>query len=61
LLDPPEVDKPIYFGHYCIRAPLAAQSPLLACVDVSVAKGGPFAAYRHPGEATLDAERFFYG
>lgn len=60
LLDPPAGDKPIFFGHYWMHAPLAVQSPLLACVDASVAKGGSLAAYRYSSEATLDAKRFVY-
>jgi hypothetical protein len=37
------------------------QTPLLACVDASIAKkGGRLAAYRYSGEATLDMGRFVY-
>jgi calcineurin-like phosphoesterase family protein len=58
----PEVpsDKPIFFGHYWMRPPLAPLSPRLACVDASVAKGGRLAAYRYSGEYMLAAERFVY-
>jgi hypothetical protein len=60
LLDAYTAEKPILFGHYWMRAPLVLQSPMHACVDASVAKGGCLAAYRFSGEATLDPERFLY-
>jgi len=61
LLEPVEADRPIFFGHYWMQAPLGVQTSLLACVDASVAKkGGRLAAYRYSGEATLDTERFVY-
>jgi hypothetical protein len=60
LLDLAETDRPIFFGHYWMQAPLVVQSPRLACVDASVAKGGRLAAYRSSGEATLNADWFVY-
>jgi hypothetical protein len=52
--------QPVFFGHYWMNAPLAPLSPTHACVDASVAKGGPLAAYRHSGESTLAASHFVY-
>jgi hypothetical protein len=60
LLEPPDYTRPTFFGHYSLPAPLALQTPMLACVDASVGKGGPLAAYRYSGEARLDADRFLY-
>jgi hypothetical protein len=60
LLDRPDWEKPIFFGHYWMRAPLSLQASLAACVDASVAKGGQLAAYRCSGEAKLDPEHFVY-
>ena len=60
LLDPPDCSRPTFFGHYWMRAPLALQRPMLACVDASVAKGGRLAAYRYSGEARLNVGRFLY-
>lgn len=48
---------PIFFGHYWLKA----EAPSLlgenvACLDLSVAKGGCLCAYRWHGERTLAAE-----
>jgi hypothetical protein len=56
----PEPDRPTFIGHYWLN-PHEALAPLtnrVACVDYSVAKGGPLVAYRFDGEAELVAERF---
>lgn len=50
--------KPVFFGHYWMRGTPAPLTPLAACVDYSVAKGGPLVAYRWDGEAHLQAEHF---
>jgi Calcineurin-like phosphoesterase len=60
LLDPLDLGKPIFFGHYWMQAPLTLQMPLAACVDASIAKNGLLAAYRYSGEAKLDPTRFVY-
>jgi hypothetical protein len=60
LLDRWELTKPVLFGHYWMQAPLAVLTPLHACVDASVAKGGRLAAYRSSGAAQLDPEGFLY-
>lgn len=51
---------PTFIGHYwlpphSIPAPAA---PNVACLDYSVAKGGPLVAYRWDGEADLDSGKF---
>jgi hypothetical protein len=38
--------------------PPAPLSPRVACVDYSVARGGPLTAYRFDGESELMAEKF---
>jgi hypothetical protein len=56
----PEPDRPTFIGHYWLN-PKAALKPLsarVACVDYSVAKGGPLVAYRYDGEPTLSADGF---
>lgn len=56
----PRTAKPVFFGHYWLppasdRQPLASN---VACLDYSVAKGGPLVAYRWNGESELMAEKF---
>ena len=56
----PEPDRPTFIGHYWLN-PREAPAPLtsrVACVDYSVAKGGPLVAYRLDGEPDLAAENF---
>ncbi len=56
----PAPDRPAFIGHYWLDA-REALSPLtdrVACVDYSVAKGGPLVAYRFDGESVLSAEKF---
>jgi hypothetical protein len=52
---------PIFIGHYWLApgrpAPL---SSTVACLDYSVAAGGPLVAYRWDGEAQPLAEKFVY-
>lgn len=50
-------DKPVLFGHYWKKGPLEVESPYAACVDYSVAKGGPLVAYRWDGETVLDSSK----
>ena len=57
----PEDAKPVFVGHYWLRA----QRPTLlrhniACLDWSVAKGGFLCAYRWDGESVLDADKFVW-
>ena len=56
----PEPDRPTFIGHYWLN-PAEALVPLsakVACVDYSVAKGGPLVAYRFDGEVELTAANF---
>jgi len=52
---------PVFVGHYWLPpdrpAPL---TPTLACLDYSVAIGGPLAAYRWDGERRLSPEKFVF-
>jgi hypothetical protein len=57
---PPEPDRPTFIGHYWFNpenAPAPA-SRRVACVDYSVANGGPLVAYRFDGEPEIVAEKF---
>jgi hypothetical protein len=56
----PETDRPTFVGHYWFDPadPLAPASKRVACVDYSVAKGGPLVAYRFDGEPELAADKF---
>jgi hypothetical protein len=56
----PEPDRPTVIGHYWLNPHLAPEplAPKVACVDYSVANGGPLAAYRFDGEPALLAENF---
>jgi hypothetical protein len=56
----PEPDRPTFVGHYWLdpSEALAPVSRRVACVDYSVAKGGPLAAYRFDGEPELMASKF---
>jgi hypothetical protein len=44
---------PVLFGHYWFSGKPAVISPQFACLDYSVAKGGPLVAYRWDGETAL--------
>lgn len=44
---------PILFGHHWFSGDLALETPKVACLDWSAAKGGPLVAYRWDGEAEL--------
>lgn len=47
---------PILFGHHWFSGDLALETPKVACLDWSAAKGGPLVAYRWDGEAELQHE-----
>lgn len=49
----PVTGAPILFGHHWFSGPLALESPKVACLDWSAAKGGPLVAYRWGGEQDL--------
>ena len=48
---------PILFGHHWFSGPLKLETPKVACLDWSAAKGGPLVAYRWDGESELQHER----
>ncbi len=50
--------SPVFIGHYWMTGHPGLQSPKVACVDYSAAKGGPLVAYRWDGEQELDARHF---
>ncbi|MEQ1860623.1 MAG: metallophosphoesterase [Chthoniobacteraceae bacterium] len=52
---------PVFIGHYWLPGPPELLAPNVACVDYSVAKGGPLVAYRWNGERELRAENFVCG
>ncbi|MDP3491801.1 MAG: hypothetical protein Q8R82_01710, partial [Hyphomonadaceae bacterium] len=55
-----EPDRPTFIGHYWFdpdETPAPA-SRRVACVDYSVAKGGPLVAYRFDGGPELSASNF---
>jgi hypothetical protein len=55
-------EVPVVFGHYWRTGELRVAGPTAACVDYSVAKGGPLVAYRWNGERELtDAGYVAYG
>jgi hypothetical protein len=48
---------PILFGHHWFAGPVKVETPKVACLDWSAAKGGPLVAYRWDGEHTLSDHR----
>ncbi len=51
----PEVDRPVFFGHYWLQHPHPAiMRSNICCLDFSVAKEGALMAYRYDGEQELD-------
>jgi Calcineurin-like phosphoesterase len=53
----PHSGPPVLFGHYWFTGKPEVISPRFACLDYSVAKGGPLVAYRWDGEAALSSEK----
>ena len=53
-------EKPVFVGHYWLRGEPNPLSSRVACVDYSVAKGGPLAAYRWRGEAEIGPDGFVW-
>ncbi len=53
-------DRPVFIGHYWLnpKNPPAPLTDKVACVDFSVARGGPMMAYRFDGETQLAASKF---
>ncbi len=50
----PYAGPPVIFGHYWFSGKPEVISERFACLDFSVAKGGPLVAYRWDGEAALN-------
>ncbi len=51
------VGSPVCVGHYWFNGRPVVQTPKLACLDWSAAKGGPLVAYRWDGESELRDDR----
>jgi len=49
---------PVFIGHYWLTGTPNPLSNKVACVDYSVAHGGPLCAYRWQGETILKAQNF---
>jgi hypothetical protein len=54
----PYTGPPVFFGHYWFDGRPDVLADNIACLDYSVAKGGPLVAYRWEGEASLSSEQF---
>lgn len=52
--------KPLFFGHYWLDEPPAAQMNNLACLDYSAVKYGRLTAYRYDGESSLRDDKFVW-
>jgi hypothetical protein len=53
----PYVGPPVFFGHYWLSGEPCLLADNIACLDFSVAKGGPLVAYRWDGEDRLESDR----
>jgi len=53
----PYSGPPVLFGHYWFTGKPEVISPRFACLDYSVANGGPLVTYRWDGEAELSSEK----
>jgi len=51
---------PIFVGHYWFSGHPVVESPKLACLDWSVAKGGKLVAYRWDGESGLTNDKLVW-
>lgn len=49
---------PVFFGHHWFSGTPRIESTKVACLDWSVAKGGPLVAYRWDGEDELSSNNF---
>jgi hypothetical protein len=56
----PYSGPPVLFGHYWFTGTPEVISPRFACLDYSVAHGGPLVAYRWDGEAGLTSEKLLW-
>ncbi|MEX2149681.1 MAG: metallophosphoesterase [Steroidobacteraceae bacterium] len=53
----PYVGPPVFFGHYWFSGEPQILADNIACLDYSVANGGPLVAYRWDGEDRLTSKR----
>jgi Calcineurin-like phosphoesterase len=53
----PYSGPPVLFGHYWFTGKPQVISPRFACLDYSVASGGPLVAYRWDGESELSSDK----
>jgi Calcineurin-like phosphoesterase len=51
---------PIFVGHHWFRGHPVIESPKLACLDWSAARGGPLVAYRWDGETELSNDKLVW-
>jgi hypothetical protein len=51
---------PIFVGHHWFRGHPVIESPKLACLDWSAARGGPLVAYRWDGESELSNDKLVW-
>ncbi len=56
----PYSGPPVLFGHYWFAGTPAVISPQFACLDYSVASGGPLVAYRWDGESELSSAKLVW-
>ncbi|MDB6087160.1 MAG: prpE, partial [Gammaproteobacteria bacterium] len=56
----PYSGPPVLFGHYWFAGTPRVISPRFACLDYSVAHGGPLVAYRWDGETELSSEKMLW-
>lgn len=56
----PYSGPPVLFGHYWFTGKPEVISPRFACLDFSVANGGPLVAYRWDGEAELSSDKLVW-
>jgi len=56
----PVEGSPVFVGHYWLQGSVARRNEKLACLDYSVAKGGPLVAYRWQGEPEIDDRHFVW-
>ena len=55
----PSGKKPVFIGHYWMKGSSPERlTRNIACLDYSVAKGGPIVAYRWDGEQEIDNSKF---
>lgn len=56
----PAEAPPVFFGHYWLWGEPAPLADNVACLDYSVARGGPLLAYRWRGEGSLRRGHFLW-